>query len=328
VQPRQPILPYIFDLELSGRCNTVCTFCPRDEMKRGEQFMSEENFEHFFHKFRDYVEALNGREAMLPHERVRLRLARGEQSPVRVLLCGMGESLMHPGCPEWIGRIRSEIGVRVSVVTNGILLKETLVEKLAEARITVIVVSVPGIDRETYTRYVPLDWDRVMRNIERAHARLPGRININVPIPDDATFTPEQAQAFWQAKGIPIGGIYHCHNRGGFLDNPELTGRFGQAGGYFCGIIARHNFIAWDGRVLSCCHDLHAENVLGHVATDDFVEIALRKTPIVEQGPRYRICGSCNDCERLQPMQIICSLEAFPEAPVTAGPSYELPVIA
>ena len=30
------VLPYLFDLELSGKCNTVCTFCPRDEIKRGE----------------------------------------------------------------------------------------------------------------------------------------------------------------------------------------------------------------------------------------------------------------------------------------------------
>jgi hypothetical protein len=316
--PRNMILPYIFDVEFSGRCNTVCTFCPRDEMKRGEQFMSPENFEHFFAKFSRYVKALEGREVYLPQERVRLRLGHGEQSAVRVLLCGMGESLMHPRCPEWISRIRHDLGIRVTVVTNGLLLKDVLIEKLAAAGITVIVVSVPGIDRDTYTRYVPLDWDRIIGNIERAHARLPGRVQINVPIADDAGFTAEQVQAFWGAKGIPIAGIHHCHNRGGFLHNDALTGRFGAAGSHFCGIIARHNFIAWDGSVLSCCHDLHAENVLGHVATDEFLDIARKKTPIVEEGPRYRICGDCNDCERLQPVQIISSLGRIDVEPAAA----------
>jgi sulfatase maturation enzyme AslB (radical SAM superfamily) len=313
--PATIVLPYIFDLELSGKCNTVCTFCPRDEMKRGEQFMSDSDFEHFLNKFGRYVRALEGREVVLPHERARGSFGRGEQSAARVILCGMGESLMHPKCAEWIGLIRREVGVRVSVVTNGLLLKDSMLEKLAEAQITVILVSVPGIDRETYTRYIPLDWDRVLGNVIRANARLPGRVHINATIPDDSPLTPEQVLGFWGERGIPVMSINHCHNRGGFLHDGSLTGQHGASTSHICGIIARHNFIAWDGRILSCCHDLHAENVLGHVSEDDFLDLAVRKTAVVDQGPTYRICRDCNDCERLQPAQIVrvqASNEFFP----------------
>jgi hypothetical protein len=298
-------VPYVFDLELSGRCNTVCTFCPREEMKRGEQLMSPEDFEHFFGHLKEYVALLQGRQVVLPNERSLVVLGSREQSPVRVLLCGMGESLIHPRCVEWVGRIRREIGVRVSIVTNGLMLKDATVQKLAEAQVTVLFVSVPGIDQQSYTRYVPLPWDRVIGNIERAHARLPGRVQINVPIPDDATFTADQAIAFWKAKGIPIASITHCHNRGGFLSNSALTGRFGASESHFCGILARHNFVAWDGRILSCCHDLHAENVLGHVAGNSFLDIARAKTPVMQTGPSYRICSTCNDCERLEHAAVI-----------------------
>lgn len=299
------VFPYVFDLELSGRCNTACTFCPRDEMKRGEQTMAPQDFEHFFAHLKEYVGFLEGREVVLPHERARLVAGAREQSPVRVLLCGMGESLIHPNCVEWVGRMRREIGVRVSIVTNGLLLKDSTVEKLAAAQVTVLFVSVPGIDAATYTRYVPLPWERVLGNIERAHARLPGRVQINVPIPDDATFTADEALAFWKARGIPVASVTRCHNRGGYLVNPTLTGRFGGSTSHFCGIIARHNFVAWDGRILSCCHDLHAENVLGHVGTHSFLDIARAKTPVVDAGPTYRICAGCNDCERLQEGQIV-----------------------
>jgi radical SAM protein with 4Fe4S-binding SPASM domain len=99
--------------------------------------------------------------------------------------------------------------------------------------------------------------------------------------------------------------INHCHNRGGFLHDGALTGKHGASSSHFCGIMARHTFVAWDGRLLSCCHDLHAENVLGHVSDDEFLDVALRKTPIVDQGPTYRICKGCNDCERLQPAGIV-----------------------
>lgn len=299
------VLPYVFDLELSGKCNTVCTFCPRDEMLRGEQFMSAANFEHFLDRFKRYVRALEGREVVLPNEGLRLSLRHGEQSPARVILCGMGESLMHPQCSEWIARIRREVGVRVTIVTNGLLLKESILDRLIAAEITVILVSVPGIDRETYTRYIPLDWDRVLGNVERASALLPGRVLVNATLPDDSPLTEEQVVRFWTARGVAGVIFSHCHNRGGFLQDSQLTGRHGASSSHFCGILARHNFIAWDGRILSCCHDLHAENVLGHVADDEFLDVARSKTPVVEQGPTYRICRDCNDCERLHPGEIV-----------------------
>ena len=130
-------------------------------------------------------------------------------------------------------------------------------------------------------------------------------MQINIPIPDDAPFTAEEALAFWGAKGIPVASVTHCHNRGGFLNSVVLTGRFGASESHFCGILARHNFVAWDGRILSCCHDLHAENVLGHVSEQSFMDVARAKTPVVETGPDYRICRTCNDCERLERAAVI-----------------------
>ena len=105
------IVPYVFDLELSGKCNTVCTFCPREEMKRGEQFMTPENFEHVLRNLKEYATFLEGRNLVLPHERVSFVAEARERSPLRVLLCGMGESLINPRqSVEWVGRIRKEVG--------------------------------------------------------------------------------------------------------------------------------------------------------------------------------------------------------------------------
>lgn len=299
------ILPYIFDLEMSGKCNTACSFCPRDEMKRGEKYMNEETFNHFFDRFSRYAALLQNREVYLVQEKARAPIGEGTQSPLRIILCGMGESLMNPKCPEWVAKIRGEIGVRVSVVTNGLLLKEKMAAKLQAADITVVLVSMPGIDKASYDKYMTIDFDRVMANIEHAHSVMPGRVHINATIPDDAEYSDDDVIRFWEGKGIPLAGINRCHNRGGFLADATLTGKHGASNNTFCGIIARHNFIAWDGRVLSCCHDLHAENVLGHVSTDEFLDIALAKTPLVSKGPSYRICRNCNDIERCHAGQII-----------------------
>jgi hypothetical protein len=50
---------------------------------------------------------------------------------------------------------------------------------------------------------------------------------------------------------------------------------------------------------------LHAENVLGHVSEQTFMDIAVTKTPVMEKGPDYRICRTCNDCERLERAAVI-----------------------
>jgi hypothetical protein len=55
--------------------------------------------------------------------------------------------------------------------------------------------------------------------------------------------------------------------------------------------------------------------MLGHVADDEFLQLAYRKTPIVDEGPTFRICRDCNDCEWPHGAQIVPiapSPELFP----------------
>ncbi len=274
-------------------------------MKRGEDFMAEETFEHFISKLKAYAPYINNQEIFLPSEKITDVSSSGTESPLRVIMCGMGESLMHRRCAEWVKRIRTEVGVRVSIVTNGLLLKEKNIQALVDADITTLLISVPGIDAASYSQYMRIEWERVIPNIEAAHKALPGRIDINATIPDNATFTAADVRAFWNDKGITNVNIHECHSRGGHLVDINLTGRSKVPGSRFCGIIARHNFIAWDGRVLSCCHDLHAANILGDIHHDDFYAIAMRKNPMIARGPDFAICGSCNDAERARPSMII-----------------------
>jgi MoaA/NifB/PqqE/SkfB family radical SAM enzyme len=209
----------------------------------------------------------------------------------------MGECLTHPEAPEWIGRVRSEVGVRASIVTNGALLDEARVRRLAAARVTVVEVSVPGVSRETYSRYMKLDWDTVLANILRAHAMLPDRVQVSVTVPRDAAFTADDVMAFWQPRGVRVSYINPCHNRGGFMTDERLVSTQ-RTGDRFCGIIVRHNFTAWDGRVLSCCHDLRGENVIGDIHRDEYAEIARRKSALLESGPNFPICPKCDDPQR------------------------------
>ena len=291
-------IPYIFDLEVTNLCNTECAFCPREAITRPKGRMTRETFELFLKRLTPYAQWVEGQIIHLPHEKASVRSGRGEESPVRVLMCGMGECLTHPETPEWVGRIRSEVGVRASIVTNGVLLDEAMMQRFIAARVTVIIVSVPGVSRETYSRTMKLDWDTVLANVRRASEMLPGRIEVSVTIPRDAGFTAQDAVAFWQPLGVRISGISPCHNRGGFMTDERLLSGEPQRPSRFCGVLARHFFTAWDGRVLSCCHDLRGENVIGNIRTDEYADLARRKTAIMDTGPSFAICPKCDDPQR------------------------------
>ncbi len=297
-------IPYIFDLETTNLCNTDCVFCPREAIVRPKGRMSAETFAVFLHRLRDYANRIEGQMVRLEHEKASVRAGKGVESPVRVLMCGMGECLTHPHAPEWIARIRSEVGVRASVVTNGALLDETMTRRLVSANVTVVIVSVPGVSRNTYGRFMKLDWDRVLANVLRAADLLPGRVEVSVTIPRDAGFTPADVLAFWRPSGVRISAIIPCHSRGGFMSDPRLLSASAPPLTRACGVFARHNFVAWDGRVLSCCHDLRGENVMGDLQHHDLVQMARRKAPILERGLDFAICPRCDDSQRADPAAV------------------------
>jgi sulfatase maturation enzyme AslB (radical SAM superfamily) len=297
-------LPYIFDLELTNLCNTACAFCPRDAISRPQGHMTGETFDLFLERLISYSRQIEGQKIEIVEEKQEALLESGERSPVRVIFCGMGECLIHKHAADWLGRIRSETGLRASIVTNGALLSRETVDRLISAGVTNIFISVPGINQETYNCYIPLEWNKILTNICEAHRASPGVVRISATLPADASISEADVRRFWQEKGIPVESVSKCHNRGGFLTDQNLLSRIGAPDSY-CGVIVRHNFIAWDGQILSCCHDLKGNNLIGSIQEDSFLEIARRRTLIMKQGVNFEICKMCNDPERFKRIGVL-----------------------
>ena len=47
----------------------------------------------------------------------------------------------------------------------------------------------------------------MLGNIERAHARMPGRVHINVPLPDDSPLTPDQVELLKRDNVVSSGAL-------------------------------------------------------------------------------------------------------------------------
>jgi len=293
-------VPRFFDVEVSNLCNATCAFCPRDAMTRPKGRMSEETFDLLILRLKALVRRMENGSIYLTRHKVWGRMGAAERLPVSLLFCGMGECLTHDRAPEWVGRIRSEVGVRAGIVTNGALLTERIVKRLMAADVTAVTVSVHGVDRESYRRYVQLDWDIVLGNVERAHAMLEGRVAVTAVVPRGAPYTESDVREFWKPRGIPVCSIVDCHSRGGFMKATALISAPGPTATPTCAVMAGFNFIAWDGRVLSCCHDLEGENVIGSVHADEMVDIFKRKTEMINSGAEPAMCERCDDPVRAQ----------------------------
>lgn len=144
--------PLSFNIEPATFCNLKCNFCiyscPKEEILKREhffKFMSDETFELIFEQLKQFKQPLKC-----------------------ISFIGTGEPLLHKKLPEMIARIKkAHLAERVLLVTNGTLLEKSLVEKLMNAGIDTIKISINGLNAEDYyvNCGIKLDFEKFMNNL-------------------------------------------------------------------------------------------------------------------------------------------------------------------
>jgi hypothetical protein len=269
----------LFDIELSSPCNARCEFCPQSfhGVKRRSPFMDEAVL--------DKITAEIGE--MARHERV------------HAILCGMGENLLRKGLViRALDNLQrsSEGRVHTLLVTNGARLTLDLLEHESFRRLDAIQVSFTGHGKESYEEIFGLKFEKVVENVTAMSQRLPGKLYIRAV--DLGRLRPVRAdfERFWSERGIPV-SIRPLHSRGGHIRDPEAyPGRFRPFAS--CEIYDWITFISSDGEVLSCCHDVTSQNVLGDCRVATLAEIRAAKQELRRRGfAGFEICSRCTDFE-------------------------------
>lgn len=255
--------PPLFDIELVSACNVVCVFCPRQTMQRTARIMSEGTFQQVL--------------ALMP---------RGADA----MLSGLGDSSMHPRLGECVAALRAG-GVRPTLITNGVRLTAELQDRLIEAGIHEVQISVHGSTPQGVARVVPVGAqpDQVRAQVERLAAKGGVRVRINY-VETEENADERAAVETWSAS---IGAhFFHrrLHNRGGSVGE----GR-GEAASEACGIFATVTFISADGLVTPCVNDVRVEGALGHVAELTWDRILEWKRQTLRRGAWFSACRSCDD---------------------------------
>jgi MoaA/NifB/PqqE/SkfB family radical SAM enzyme len=274
-----PVTTQIVDLELTNACPADCPMCPRDALP-SLGVMTESLFD-------------------------RVCAEIGKSSTLRwVSLCGIGEPLLHPRIVDWVARL---VGLpsrpKVGLVSAGQKLTAEKFLALQAAGLSKVAISVQAVDQELYSRLMPgLVLERVLANLDAIAAletrRVPLTIQITQHAANEAHVPAIVDYAHKRGFRTQVNAI---HSRGGHVADASLQ-RIPPAVSPIrpCRIFDKITFIAWDGRVHYCCHDVSRQNVVGLLATESLHTINARKQELVEPagGPSANICERCDDSLR------------------------------
>lgn len=302
-------LPRKIYIEPTSMCNLGCSICFRHNwIDENMGHMSLETYK----KIIESLEKLNSVE--------------------EIFFGGMGEPLYHPMIIEMIGLIPENI--KITLLTNGTLLTEKMVQNLVDAGLNELWISMDGFDEENYESiqigsrfHLILDNIKLFNSVRKirnvnlgitfvitpenmghlekindfADMISADIINISHMIPGEPI---KKENAIYERNDIPVGKMYRFSYRKTIFEENK------------CPFIAGHNmFVRWDGDVTPCMQLLHSCTTYlyeekrkikrvsyGNVKNEQLLEIwnnseytSFRKRVYTFYFPFCRGCFGCDD---------------------------------
>jgi MoaA/NifB/PqqE/SkfB family radical SAM enzyme len=255
----------LFDIEASSACNEACFFCPRSVMRRRAKHMTEETMELLL----DWL-----------------------PSNATVMFSGLGESILNPFLPEFVEGLK-ERGIGSCLITNGVLLDTPRVEKLIDAGIQEIQVSLHSLDEDEYQNVTVRGGNlpQVIENLHKLTERYSGKIRLNIVNVGQDSRMLESLSTF----ASEIGAEYferQLHNRGGTIKTKHVSLQDKR----LCGIHAAVTLITSDGDILSCVNDASGDSTPGNIRDMSWTDTMAWKIRNLESGlTNFDQCSGCND---------------------------------
>ncbi|HOV79336.1 MAG TPA: tungsten cofactor oxidoreductase radical SAM maturase [Bacillota bacterium] len=153
-----PLLPDVKKIyvEVTTQCNFLCITCIRNNWNEDIGHMEWETFEEFLNSLKGlpYLETVH--------------------------FGGFGEPFSHPRIFDMLEAVKS-LGLKVEIITNGSLLTDTVIKKLAGLRLDMIYVSLDGPDEAEYNEIRQgADFNNVLGNVRKLN-RIKKELGVSKP---------------------------------------------------------------------------------------------------------------------------------------------------
>jgi hypothetical protein len=204
-----------------------------------------------------------------------------------VIFSGFGEPLLHKRAVDCIARLRADFKRRIQLNTNGSLLTREVSAGLVGAELDVLNLSYNGPAREEYKRVmVGMSFEKLAENV-RGFLEVRGK-NARPLLSLQSSTAETKAQkdvtlGIGASLGAEVVRFYGFNNRAGYLWEEAETNTVPLAR-RFC---YRMLFVAWDGTIYPCSHDIKARQPLGNVCLGP-----------LDTGQKrdYPLCVHCSIC--------------------------------
>jgi len=263
--PFVPHMPAAISFELTNHCNLKCLECASGSgaMKRKRGFMETGIYFKTVRELSPYLWFIN--------------------------LYFQGEPMLHPEFFSFTGAAGSA-GITVS--TNGHYLSPENCEKLAHSGISRLIVSLDGMDQETYSQYRKGgDLNRVLegiRNVSEAVRRDKSGLKLELQflVNNYNQHQVGQVRRFARESGAVLRlksmQVLNIDEAAKWMPGDERFRRYRNEGESHvlksrlpdrCLRLWYNPVITWDGKVIPCCFDKDADYVMGDLKKDSFREI-------------------------------------------------------
>ena len=278
-----PDVPFVDQVELTSYCPMRCKFCPRGVEGRMTRPRGHMDLG-LFNRLLDQLHPWQARyRAMELHH--------------------LGESLLHPQVDRFVAAA-SERGLPTELALNPSLLTPELGHKLVAAGIRRIVASLDGMDDEVLMglRGPAASYKKAEKNLdaliaELAHTAQPPTVVIQMIAMSSNVHQREAFIRRWGTLGVPWVKAFIKPLEGPDPDTFELK----AAPGYLCNYPWRSVVVLWDGRVVPCCRDDDAKQVLGDLKTESLRDIwhgeTASKLRELHRSGRFDSPHLCKGCE-------------------------------
>jgi MoaA/NifB/PqqE/SkfB family radical SAM enzyme len=238
----------LFDVELTTRCNKQCYICPRKKLTRKQEDMKLETFCKLL--------------AWLP-----------ENSDV--YFAGFGEPLLHKDIFKFIKMLVNR-NIRVSIMTNAILLDENKIKQLFHFGLHKLQISI--------LKNEEILIDKILNITETKNYN---KLQFNLLF-DSKNHKMENYYEYLLLKKIKT-VKKKIHSKGGKYKTitEKLDGT--------CGTFFIATYINTIGQIHICSNDINGEYILGNIFSNSFKEIQKIKKKFLGNKTIAPICVKCND---------------------------------